>query len=233
MQDASMCVRCLVAVSWLVTITLVSSYSGNLTAWLSIPRLERPINSLNDLAKRPDIETYVAINSENHQLFMNQTKGILGAISKHVVPDTGADFAIKQRRVIDGKAVAISSDSFHYFTATYYNQLEGILGFAPCRLHISTQPVIQTYYTFIINKNSWFKEQMDKRIRWLRSYGIVNQLVKKFDPPGCYLYNPKDILGSSQSLNTTQLQGIIWVWLTGILLSATVFLAERFICKKS
>ncbi|XP_064121826.1 ionotropic receptor 25a-like [Macrobrachium nipponense] len=69
-QPESLSGRTVAAVGCFVIITLFGVYSGNLTAWLSIPRYEKPVNSLQDLVERKDLIPYVSLNDPNHQLFM-------------------------------------------------------------------------------------------------------------------------------------------------------------------
>ncbi|XP_047741217.1 probable glutamate receptor [Hyalella azteca] len=62
--------RLLELVTWAFTIPLVALYAGNLTASLSSPRFEAPVNSWSDLAARPDKIPVFFPNDPIHQLLV-------------------------------------------------------------------------------------------------------------------------------------------------------------------
>ncbi|ROT79871.1 Glutamate receptor [Penaeus vannamei] len=224
-QPSTVSGRAVAGVSWLVVISLAAVYSGNLTAWLSLPRYEIPVNSLEDLANRPDLVPLVRRNDPNHQMFINKTDGTLGAIAERLVlinSTTNEDI----RKVVHGKYVYMNSDRSHLRTATLLNMDEGFLGFAPCRIYIGNQDVRQDYLGLMINKNSWFKEQMNRKLRWLRSYGVVTKLYRQYNPPGCRLDKPGRRSSVKERLSLSQLQGIFWVWLVGMGVAFLTLLAE-------
>ena len=46
---------------------VLMAYAGNLTAFLSIPRYEKPINSVDDLLARPDVVASVIYGTSYHR----------------------------------------------------------------------------------------------------------------------------------------------------------------------
>ncbi|XP_042210970.1 uncharacterized protein LOC121858546 [Homarus americanus] len=228
-QPWSVSVRAVVAVSWVGVITVAGVYSGNLTAWLSLPRYEKPVDSLADLVTRPDLMPIVSLNDPNHQMFQNQTEGSLGVIRKRLVVWNNSSGTERMRAIIYQKHVAMNSDRSHISRATALNKVEGRLGFAPCRIHLGRQDVRQDFLGLMINKNSWFKEQMNERIRWLRSYGIIQYLYKQFNQPGCRVRKTGEQREFSNSLTLWQLEGVYWVWLVGAATSTFALLMELFL----
>nr|XP_045615157.1 uncharacterized protein LOC123768551 [Procambarus clarkii] len=69
-QPRSVSGRLVVAVSWGVTITLGAVYSGNLTAWFSLVKYEKPLDSLLDLLNQPDLIPVIFESDPNHKLFI-------------------------------------------------------------------------------------------------------------------------------------------------------------------
>lgn len=63
------------------------------------------------------------------------------------------------------------------------------------------------------------------RIRWLRSYGVIQHLYHKFNPPGCNL-KARERTEGSQSLTLRQLQGAFWMWMVGVVTSILAVLTE-------
>ncbi|XP_071538860.1 glutamate receptor-like [Panulirus ornatus] len=219
------------AMSWVVIITVAGIYSGNLTAWFSIPRYEKPVDSLADLANRPEFVAVVRKNDPNYMMFLNKTEGSVGAVSKRLTlrgSDTDEELI---RKVVYGKAAYMNSDRSHLSKASKLNKLEGRLGFVPCRIHLAAEDIRQDYLGLMTNKNSWITDQINQRIRWLRSYGVVQYLYQQFNPPGCRVRTAGERKGGSQSLTLRQLQGIFWVWLGGLLAATLLLLTEMLLVR--
>ncbi|KAG7174915.1 Glutamate receptor-like 44 [Homarus americanus] len=159
----------------------------------------------------------------------NQTEGSLGVIRKRLVVWNNSSGTERMRAIIYQKHVAMNSDRSHISRATALNKVEGRLGFAPCRIHLGRQDVRQDFLGLMINKNSWFKEQMNERIRWLRSYGIIQYLYKQFNQPGCRVRKTGEQREFSNSLTLWQLEGVYWVWLVGAATSTFALLMELFL----
>ncbi|XP_069982113.1 uncharacterized protein [Penaeus vannamei] len=158
-------------------------------------------------------------------MFINRTDGVLGAIAKRLIltVDNSVELAKKVR---DGKIVYMNSVRSHLDKATKLNEHEGITGFAPCRFHIGSEDIRQDYLGLMISKNSWFKEQMNRQLRWLRSYGVVTKLYRQYNPPGCRLDKPGRRSSVKERLSLSQLQGIFWVWLVGMGVAFLTLLVE-------
>lgn len=55
------------------------------------------------------------------------------------------------------------SDRSHLVKATKLNKLEGLQGFAPCKIHLAAEDIRQDYLGLMTNKNSWVTEQINER----------------------------------------------------------------------
>ncbi|KAK4327588.1 hypothetical protein Pmani_001945 [Petrolisthes manimaculis] len=231
-QPRSVSGRAVIAVSWVVAITMTKVYSGNLTAWLSIPRYERAVDSLADLAERPELTPIVIRNDPNHMMFKNRTVGLLGYFATRLMLIERSQDKHIMQDIVAGKATFFNSDRNHLQKASALNKALGHEGrLTPCGIHLAGQDLRQDYLALMISKNSWFKEQMNQRIRWVRSFGIVSHLYQQNDPPGCLLKVSRQQGG--RVLILRQLQGAFWGWLSGIIAAMIIFLFEcvsRFLC---
>lgn len=54
---------------WILTITVVATFTGNLTAFMTLKKTVLPLNSLKDLAARPDYQVGLAGGTSSHNLF--------------------------------------------------------------------------------------------------------------------------------------------------------------------
>ncbi|KAK4326316.1 hypothetical protein Pmani_003180 [Petrolisthes manimaculis] len=158
-QPISVSGRGVVAVSWVAVITIASVYSGNLTAWLCLPRYERPVDSLEDLVDRPYIIPVVVMNDPNHMMFVNRTEGLLGNIAPRLAFRDEKRFQDHNlmKRVWEGTAAYFNSDRSHINRAASLNDALGRGSrFTPCGIHLGIHDLRQDYLGLMINKNSWF-----------------------------------------------------------------------------
>ncbi|KAK3879746.1 hypothetical protein Pcinc_015732 [Petrolisthes cinctipes] len=189
------------------------------------PRYERAVDSLADLAERPQITPVVHRNDPNHMMFKNRTVGLLGYFATHLVfSDRYQDHQLMQD-IVAGKVSFFNSDRSHLHRASALNKALGHGRWTPCGIHLAAQDLRQDYLGLMISKNSRFKEQINQRIRWLRSFGIVSRVYQQFNPQGCLLKVPRQQGGGALTLR--QLQGAFWVWLSGIYAAMIIFLFER------
>ncbi|KAK3893611.1 hypothetical protein Pcinc_002585 [Petrolisthes cinctipes] len=204
------------------------------------PRYERAVNSLADLAERPQFTPVVNRNDPKPYDVLgkytissiNRTVGLLGYFATRLVFSERYENLQLTQDIVAGKATFFNSDRLHLRMASTLNKALGHEGrWTPCGIHLAAQDLRQDYLGLMISKNSWFKEQINQRIRWLRSFGIVSHLYQQFNPPGCLLKVPRQQGGGVLTLR--QLQGAFWVWLSGIYAAIIIFLFERvsrFLC---
>jgi hypothetical protein len=54
---------------WFFTLIMVSSYTANLAAFLTVERMSAPINSASDLSKQSEIKYGTIINGSTYTFF--------------------------------------------------------------------------------------------------------------------------------------------------------------------
>ena len=93
----------------ILTITVVATYSGNLIAFLSITKLKSPINSLEDLAAKPEWQAGFQAGSSNHDLFRVFTLFLSIEWYSTRLGDTALRIVIKTAYLVTGPCAIISS----------------------------------------------------------------------------------------------------------------------------
>ncbi|XP_011870300.1 PREDICTED: glutamate receptor 3-like [Vollenhovia emeryi] len=63
--------RTLVAAYWLFVILMLATFTANLAAFLTVERMQSPVQSLEQLARQSRINYTVLANSSSHQYFIN------------------------------------------------------------------------------------------------------------------------------------------------------------------
>ena len=69
MPSETISLRAYVGVMWLMYIVLGATYTGNLIAFLTVTKVENPINNLEDLVKHPEYKTGVIGDSAHQNIF--------------------------------------------------------------------------------------------------------------------------------------------------------------------
>ena len=54
---------------WILTISIIAIYTGNLIAFMAVQKHQVPINSLEELAARPEYQAGIAAGGSPYQLF--------------------------------------------------------------------------------------------------------------------------------------------------------------------
>lgn len=57
------------SVWWFFTLIIISSYTANLAAFLTVERMVTPINSADDLAKQTEVEYGTLLHSSTQEFF--------------------------------------------------------------------------------------------------------------------------------------------------------------------
>ena len=61
--------RILISCCWIVSITIVGLYTGNLIAFMTVQKSRLPINSLEELAARSDYQAGIVFGEATYSLF--------------------------------------------------------------------------------------------------------------------------------------------------------------------
>lgn len=62
------------SVWWFFTLIIISSYTANLAAFLTVERMVTPINSADDLAKQTEVEYGTLMHSSTQEFFRVSSK---------------------------------------------------------------------------------------------------------------------------------------------------------------
>lgn len=63
--------RTLVAAYWLFVVLMLATFTANLAAFLTVERMQTPVQSLEQLGRQSRINYTVVANSDTHKYFIN------------------------------------------------------------------------------------------------------------------------------------------------------------------
>uniref|UniRef100_A0A8C4WVB5 Glutamate receptor n=1 Tax=Eptatretus burgeri TaxID=7764 RepID=A0A8C4WVB5_EPTBU len=207
---------------WFFTLILISSYTANLAAFLTVERMESPISSADDLAKQTKIE-YGAMRDGSTMAFFKKSKistyekmwAFMNSRAKTAFVKSNEEGM--QRVLSTNYAFLMESTTIEYVTQKNCNltQVGGLLdgkGFG-----IGT------------SLGSPYRDKMTIAILQLQDEGVLQVLRDKWWlGNGC----PTDDGKEASALGVQNIGGIFLILAAGLLLSVVVALAE-FLYRRS
>ncbi|XP_069989738.1 uncharacterized protein [Penaeus vannamei] len=194
-------------------------YGGSVTAFLAIPFRTKPLNSLEDLVASDTLPAF-RFGASPYNFFVKQTEGVLGEVSRRMKIFSGDETAewSFMKTVADGTHAFIDTWSSVVGRANLYEERG-----QPCRFHLGRNPVRMDLDAFAFPKNSPIQYQFDEIMRWFRSYGIIQNVMKKYFAKSCDLLYKVD---GPRPLSLIQTQGAFYVMAVGISVSFAAFVGE-------
>ncbi|XP_077486226.1 glutamate receptor ionotropic, kainate 2-like [Amblyomma americanum] len=216
--------RIIAASWWLFSFVLVSSYTANLTAFLTRERLHSPMESVEDLAKQSEVR-FGCVRSGSTQAFFKESKHETYERMWHgMQQDLVSSDAEGVARVENGGyAFLTESASIEYIVQRrcHLTQVGGLLdskGYGIAMPHGS--PYRRPLSSFILRLQESGKLQLLKA-RWWSVRDPARRCSEKTGPSGA---------GSALELGLPKLGGVFVVLLAGLGLACLIAFAE-FFCK--
>ncbi|KAF0314635.1 Ionotropic receptor 93a [Amphibalanus amphitrite] len=225
--------RTLVFFLYVVTVTLAAVYAGNLTAFLSLPRWQPPLDSLEQLADS-DVQPHVVRGHSQFHMFQNQTTGARGRIWAKMTacPDcihrssTSTYTTSFLKRIASGEAVLFQSPRSLINRAHRLMEETGQTS-ERCPFHLARENLRRDFYAMMLQKNSMYTPLLDDSIRWLKQFGIVQYLYRRNVPSRCGGPATGAAVSAAPKMNLSVLRGPFFCWMAGMALACVAFFVER------
>ncbi|KAH7645973.1 glutamate receptor 1-like protein 1 [Dermatophagoides farinae] len=213
------------SVWWFFTLILLSTYTANLAAFLTVERMVTPINSADDLVKQTEIEYGVLGDSSSMEFFrrskiaVHQRMWEFMKSRPHVFVDSYED-GIRRVRESKGKYAFLIESTKN----DYVNERK------PC----DTMKVGRNFdakgYGVATPRGSILREKLNLAILYLIENGDLTRLENRwwFDRSECKSKEQKDTNQYTLTLNSVA--GCFYILISGLLLAMIVALCE-FILK--
>nr|NP_001191398.1 glutamate receptor subunit protein GluR3 precursor [Aplysia californica]AAP41205.1 glutamate receptor subunit protein GluR3 [Aplysia californica] len=222
----SMSGRIVGSVWWFFTLIIISSYTANLAAFLTVERMLTPIDSAEDLARQTDIQYGTIISGSTRAFFQNsefQTYKRMWAYMTSAQPNV---FVQKHE---DGIArVRDSGGKYAYLTES--TTIEYVSSRKPCDTLKVGNNLNSDGFGIGTPLGSDLKNKLNFAVLELRENGDLAKWEKHwFDQGDCEKYNSnKD--GVQSALDLANVAGIFYI-LTGGLITAVLSAVVEFVYK--
>uniref|UniRef100_A0A0C9QXE8 Glu-RI_0 protein n=1 Tax=Fopius arisanus TaxID=64838 RepID=A0A0C9QXE8_9HYME len=221
----SMSGRIVGCVWWFFTLIIISSYTANLAAFLTVERMVTPINSAEDLASQTEVQYGTLHHGSTWDFFRKSQISLYSKMwefmnsRKHVFVNT-YDEGIKRVRQSKGKyAFLIESPKNDYINER-----------VPCDTMKVGRNLDSKGFGIATPVGSPLKEKINLSVLSLKESGELTKLVNRwwYDRTECGHGDKQD---SRNELSLSNVAGIFYILITGLLLALAVALLE--FCYKS
>ncbi|XP_055630590.1 glutamate receptor 1-like isoform X2 [Toxorhynchites rutilus septentrionalis] len=214
------------SVWWFFTLILISSYTANLAAFLTVERMVTPINSPEDLASQTEVQYGTLIHGSTWDFFRKSQISLYSRMweymnsRKHVFVKT-YDEGIRRVRTSKGKyALLIESPK-----NDYTNERE------PCDTMKVGRNLDAKGFGIATPLGSPLRDPINLAVLSLKENGELTKLVNKwwYDRTECKHTDKQD--ASRNELSLSNVAGIFYILIGGLLVALAVALVE--FCMKS
>ncbi|XP_047477878.1 glutamate receptor ionotropic, delta-1-like [Penaeus chinensis] len=167
---------------WIVgTMALSCAYTGVLISFLTVPRVAKGVDSLQELARQSELQWTFRRSSALENLFLNQdAKGVYRAIGAPFAESTEGlvttDYeGVKQ--VLRGTHAFIKEKSYLEFATAEDAAVSG-----QCRLALATSHFFPANFGWVLPEGDPLKVLFDKEIIRMQETGLFDKWKQKFWP---------------------------------------------------
>lgn len=220
--------RILVGTWWLVVIVLVTTYCGNLVAFLTFPKIDIPITSLNELVKRTDVSWSMRSDSFLEDYMRNTDE------AKYVRLLMGAELTREATpeiidRVRQGKHVYIDWKS-----NLQYLMKSAFLANDRCDFSLGMDDFIDERIAIVMPDNSPYLHLINQEIQRMHQMGFVERWLKEYLPKRDRCWNIGKLVEVSNHMVTLDdMQGPFLVLIIGCVVGLLMICCEWALAKRA
>ncbi|XP_041357415.1 glutamate receptor 2-like [Gigantopelta aegis] len=203
---------------WFFTLILISSYTANLAAFLTIERLVVPIDSADDLLKHPEIRYGTRENGSTFEFFKNSEVSVYAKMWNVMMDAVPSVFT---RSVAEGiRRVQNSKGKYAYFIDSPMNEYQNQR--LPCNTMKAGRNLDSKGYGIATPMGSDLRVPINIAVLELREIGELHRLKQKwwYDKGQCGAENSKDT--KTSSLTLSNVSGIFYILVGGLVLAIII-----------
>uniref|UniRef100_A0A8C4Q6I3 Glutamate receptor n=1 Tax=Eptatretus burgeri TaxID=7764 RepID=A0A8C4Q6I3_EPTBU len=229
--NSSMSSRMVLAVWWLFALIVVSSYTANLTALLTINRMDPPVRSLHDLARQSELQYGTVLDSSIYEHIRLQglnplaQGGLFAELWKVIGRGNGTENCVRDPR--DGaRRVSAGGYAFLWDTAVLEYMT---LNAQHCTFITFPSTVYSKGYGLALQHGSPYRELFSQRILELQENGELAAMQQRWWPRvgKCELRGEtQEPVSSSRALGLKSFAGVFCLLAAGLLLACVVAVLE-------
>ncbi|XP_068222938.1 probable glutamate receptor [Palaemon carinicauda] len=205
----------------LVAVILSSAYQGILTSLLAVPKVEIPVDSLQDLVDYGKIPWANEYGTSLHQMFGDSKTGVHKKINDGAFLVV-ASWDVRERIKKEKFAVLCDFYSMKKIMSDDFSAL------GECNYYIAKQTIWYTNFAFAFPKKSPIVPLFDKLITMMKEGGLIDRYRSKSIPNAthCMVRPGKEGGTNSLVLSLNDLTGIFLLVVGGVTLGICAIIVE-------
>ncbi|XP_021379137.1 glutamate receptor 2-like isoform X2 [Mizuhopecten yessoensis] len=207
---------------WFFTLILISSYTANLAAFLTIERLVTSIKSADDLAKQTEIEYGTYQGGATERFFKESRVPVYQRMWMYM--NANADRVMVDHNHLGIQKVRDSKGKYAFLLESPLNNYQGQK--KPCNTMKVGENLDSKGYGIATPLYSPLRKKLNLVVLRLREEGELHKLEQKwwYDKGECGAINSKD--GVKSALTLSNVSGIFHILIGGLVLSMLMALLE-------
>ncbi|XP_020712212.2 ionotropic receptor 93a [Athalia rosae] len=216
--------RLIVGTWWLVAIVIVATYSGNLVAFLTFPRIDVSVTSIEDLLARENELSWTLPTGSYLVEFLESTdepkfrRFLAGAERYNVTNETDS-----VRRVREGKHVLID-----WRTSLRFLMRRELLASGRCDFSLSAEEFVQEPIAMIVAPGSPYLSIINMELKWMHQVGLIHKWTSERMPirDKCWEGPGMNQETNNHKVNIEDMQGSFFVLFIGFIFALMILSCE-------
>ncbi|CAL7938576.1 unnamed protein product [Xylocopa violacea] len=218
--------RILIGIWWLVVMVLVATYSGSLVAFLTFPRIDASILTVEDLISRKDKITWGFLNGSFFETYLRNADEpkyhvLLSRAERH----NNTEDEELMERVKQGKHALID-----WRSSLRFLMRKDLLLTGGCHFSLSSDEFLDEPIAMIVPQASPYLSVIDAELHRMHESGLMNKWISERMPmkDKCWEAPGSNQAVNERKVNVADMQGIFFVLFMGVTLSFLLLFYELY-----
>ncbi|XP_066582000.1 ionotropic receptor 93a [Prorops nasuta] len=218
--------RLLIGIWWIIVMVLVATYSGSLVAFLTFPKMDTTIATIENLLARKNRLTWGFLNdSFLEEYLQNSNEKKYQLLLKRAERHNASQLVEVLKRVKDGEHVFID-----WRTSLRFLMRSDLLASEGCYYSLSSDKFMDEPIAMLIAQDSPYLPIINTELHRMHESGLMNKWVSEKMPTKDKCWVP---FGSNQAINkrkvnVADMQGIFFVLFMGVISSTFLLICEWY-----
>ncbi|XP_078616087.1 glutamate receptor ionotropic, kainate 5-like [Branchiostoma floridae x Branchiostoma japonicum] len=221
----SLSIRIMAGFWWLFVLIVVSTYTANLTAFLTVKRLKHPVTSLDDLASQTKVKYGIVNRGSLYDFFKAQegTSSIYERLWYGMEANPQESFVSNIQEGMD----RARQGEYAFITEGTHFMYEAMKD-PDCQLSMVGAPFVYGGYGIATRNGSHWTEKLTIGILQLRELGRINALRDRWWPKSECSLDGSDPRANASGLTLGELKGVFYLLFCGLAVGVVVAVCEIY-----
>uniref|UniRef100_A0A4Y0BNW6 Ionotropic glutamate receptor C-terminal domain-containing protein n=1 Tax=Anopheles funestus TaxID=62324 RepID=A0A4Y0BNW6_ANOFN len=214
--------RIIIGTWWLVVLVIVTTYCGNLVAFLTFPKIDIPVNRVMQLLRNDRGMTWsIRRGTFLEEILMDSTEPKYVQLYKgsQIITELSDELV---ERIEAGKHVHIDwRNNLRYLMKRQFLRTDR------CDFALSTDEFLDEQIALVMPKESPYLELVNEEIKRMHQFGFIQRWVSQYLPAKDKCSGTGRVMDvQNHTVNSSDMAGSYWILLLGFASGLFIFLCE-------